>query len=171
MKIFRKILLVIIAICSVCLFASCSPNEEQPHVHEYGEWQTISDSTCNQSGLMKRSCSCGEEEEKSIPFTNEHDYQLTLEVPSDCENDGKNGYTCLVCGNYYEETVSKTGHYSATTAYVFSGYALVSSLITFSSVSTSARLSGMTSSQSLHDVNANTRASADINIFLFFINL
>ena len=123
MKIFRKILLVTIAICSVCWFASCSPNEEQPHVHEYGEWQTISESTCNQSGLMKRSCSCGEEEEKSIPFTNEHDYQLTLEVPSDCENDGKNGYTCLVCGNYYEEIVSKTGHtYSETYSYDDEGH-------------------------------------------------
>lgn len=37
------------------------------HVHKYGEWVTVSEPTCKESGTKERTCSCGSKETEDIP--------------------------------------------------------------------------------------------------------
>ena len=41
--------------------------DENLHVHEFGEWETVTEPTEDTEGLEKRYCECGEVEEKTIP--------------------------------------------------------------------------------------------------------
>lgn len=47
------------------------PTEEPtdpPHVHVFGEWVTVKESTCNVKGLAERVCECGEKETKELDY-------------------------------------------------------------------------------------------------------
>lgn len=55
------------------LLAGCSgdkPQIDQPpltdHTHAFGEWKTVEKATCDKAGSQKRTCTCGETEEKSL---------------------------------------------------------------------------------------------------------
>ena len=41
--------------------------EDNIHIHEFGEWKTVTEPTEDMEGLEKRYCECGEVEEKTIP--------------------------------------------------------------------------------------------------------
>ena len=77
--------------------------------------ETVSakEATCTEAGYTESVvCSvCGEvlqEAEEIIALG--HSYEVTTSVEATCEEDGKIGYTCSNCGDYYEEVVTATGH-------------------------------------------------------------
>ena len=43
------------------------------HVHSFGEWEVLVDSTCTELGTKKRSCACGKVEFEDIPYK-DHNY-------------------------------------------------------------------------------------------------
>jgi hypothetical protein len=60
----------------VTLFGALSACGEiqQQHEHEFGEWETVKESTCYEKGGKNRACaSCGEIETKELPLTETHD--------------------------------------------------------------------------------------------------
>ena len=61
MKKFLSIICVLLAVFSLI---SC----KSQHIHEFGEWE-IEDATCNQDGIKRRYCSCGETQHEVITAT------------------------------------------------------------------------------------------------------
>lgn len=39
---------------------------EPPHVHEFGDWVIVTESTCTETGARERSCACGETERETL---------------------------------------------------------------------------------------------------------
>ena len=80
--------------------------------HDYGDWITVKEPTCEEEGLEERSClrdGCGETEEQSIAKS-EHTYAATNYFAT-CENAGYTEYVCTVCGySYTEEGEPALGH-------------------------------------------------------------
>lgn len=81
-----------------------------PHSHSYGEWTTVKDATCTENGSMKRVCSCGQEETKSIDALGHDEIHHKAKEP-ECESVGWDAYvTCSRCTySTYAETPS-LGH-------------------------------------------------------------
>ena len=80
--------------------------------HDYGDWITVKEPTCEEEGLEVRSClrdGCGKTEEQSIAKS-EHTYDATNHSAT-CENAGYTDYVCTVCGySYTEEGEPALGH-------------------------------------------------------------
>ena len=57
-RILYKILLTILSLSLLSLLTACGG----PHTHAFGEWETVSEATCSQSGEMVRFCDCKEKE-------------------------------------------------------------------------------------------------------------
>lgn len=102
MKMMTRILcLVFCLVVLVCLFVACDsdelptendatehkvteketpeakeePQENQPHEHVFGEWQTVKDATCTELGVRQRACtSCEKTEQEDIPMLTQHVY-------------------------------------------------------------------------------------------------
>ena len=108
----KKIALAILLIC-VFGMAACdngSQNETphgsssgdtnpvtDAHVHEYGEWSTVKNSTCSVKGEKKRICSCGAEETQYID-TLAHTEVVDAAVSPTYTFEGKTeGKHCSVC--------------------------------------------------------------------------
>ena len=67
------------------------------HVHAFGEWSTVKEATCTVKGKQERSCSCGENETKSIDALG-HTEVIDASVAATCTTDGKTeGKHCSVC--------------------------------------------------------------------------
>ena len=89
-----------LVIILACLFSvSCG------HNHFYGDWITMKQPTCGESGIMERYCSCGEKEIQYINPTGEHTYVSEVIKEATCNESGTMRYTCTVCGNTYDETI------------------------------------------------------------------
>lgn len=89
-----------LVIILACLFSvSCG------HNHFYGEWITMKQPTCGESGIMERYCSCGQKEIQYINPTGEHTYVSEVIKEASCNENGTMRYTCTVCGNTYDETI------------------------------------------------------------------
>ena len=80
--------------------------------HELGEWEIVTDSTCEHEGEKVRGCvNCSYTEWETID-KKEHDYVATVTEPT-CTADGYTEYTCTACGSSYidESTITEaTGH-------------------------------------------------------------
>ncbi len=50
-----------------------SSNPDKPHTHEYGEWQTITEETCTEKGLKRKTCSCGDYVDEEIPASHKYE--------------------------------------------------------------------------------------------------
>ncbi len=46
------------------------PAETEPHIHSFGEWKIVKDSTCKETGTKERVCSCGQKQTESIAKKN-----------------------------------------------------------------------------------------------------
>ena len=89
-----------LVIILACLFSvSCG------HNHFYGDWITMKQPTCGESGIMERYCSCGEKEIQYINPTGEHTYVSEVIKEATCNENGTMRYTCTVCGNTYDEPI------------------------------------------------------------------
>jgi len=130
----KKTVWLLLALVLVCmlLFTACveedptpDPNEtpgtqetqddtevEQPHVHAFGEWITLSEANCSAQGVQARICGCGEQETQEIAALT-HTEVVDTAVAATCTMDGKTeGKHCSVCGvTTVEQTIVKAlGH-------------------------------------------------------------
>jgi hypothetical protein len=48
-------------------------SESEPHVHVYGEWKTVTAATCQSTGVVERTCACGDKQLQSVNMT-QHKY-------------------------------------------------------------------------------------------------
>jgi hypothetical protein len=79
-------------------FTACSAPEA--HVHNYGEWKTVKETSCAEAGLKKRTCSeCGHAESQEIAAL-PHTEEIKKEgFEPTCVNPGQEPETvCTVCG-------------------------------------------------------------------------
>ena len=67
--------------------------------HVYGEWETVTEADCENDGLKKQVCSCGDEITEVIPATG-HNYSPVVTDPT-CTEDGYTTHTCGNCGDSY----------------------------------------------------------------------
>lgn len=81
-----------------------APTETQPHVHTYGEWEVVKESTCTLRGTKERACPCGEVESERIPMLPHTETEVPAVEPTLSENGYSGGKVCSVC-----EKVLKSG--------------------------------------------------------------
>ncbi len=73
---------IAVVILSVCL-VSCNKNKDCDHT--YGDWTTVKEATCTESGLQTRKCSkCEQTEEKSIDSLGHNWADATCQAPKTC---------------------------------------------------------------------------------------
>ena len=62
MKTMKKLCLCILALILVSVtvfgFTACGNNENEECVHEWGEWETVTEPTCVAAGKEKEECCC-----------------------------------------------------------------------------------------------------------------
>ena len=81
--------------------------------HSYSSKVTQA-ATCNSTGIMTYTCSCGHSYTQSIPTTS-HSYSAVVTPPT-CTAAGYTTYTCSICGDSYQgDTVASGGHRYTTT--------------------------------------------------------
>ncbi len=90
-------------------FTACAPDTPE-HVHSFGEWKTIKDSTCVELGERKRTCDCGEEESETIPLKSHSFGTWSTEKEASCTEDGEKTRKCSVCNITESERLTKLGH-------------------------------------------------------------
>ena len=104
MKKARKLLLIIIPIIVILLVGAVAVvlfTREQPsgHQHDFSEWEIVSEATCDQAGISKRVCACGETEERTLDPLGHH----YVGAEEWLENENQYVSTrCDVCGNRSE---------------------------------------------------------------------
>ena len=81
--------------------------------HNFGEWVTVTESTCTEDGEESRTCEvCGKTETRRTAATG-HDYsdQWTIDEEADCVNDGSKSRHCSRCNAKTDVTVIEAkGH-------------------------------------------------------------
>ena len=82
-----------------------SINKSAQHVHSFGEWTVVTEATCTEAGLKKRTCEvCGEQESEVIEAKG-HDYdEGKVATEATCTEDGVKTYTCQRDGCGYSCT-------------------------------------------------------------------
>lgn len=76
--------------------------------HTYGEWVIITEATCKNTGLKRRTCTdsgCGKTDEVIIPKA-PHKYVDTV-VPATCKEQGYTQHTCSVCSESFSDTYTE----------------------------------------------------------------
>lgn len=78
--------------------------------HSYGDWVTVQESTCTETGLAMRKCIRGDAYQKQILEPIAHSYSTVITAPT-CAEGGYTTHTCGGCGDTYidSETPAK-GH-------------------------------------------------------------
>ena len=60
MKKFLSVLMIIALICSL---SACG------HVHSFGDWKNVGNTSCTESRVQERTCACGEKETQRVEAT------------------------------------------------------------------------------------------------------
>ena len=78
--------------------------------HDMGEWTTVTEATCTETGSERRDCSrCDHYETRTIMATG-HSYEHVVTAPT-CVEKGFVTHTCSACGDSYVDTyVDALGH-------------------------------------------------------------
>lgn len=76
------------------------------HEHEYGEWTVAEEAACDQEGVEKRECECGEEETRSVAAIEHSWNDATCSAPK----------TCTVCELTEGEKLEHTWNAATCTA-------------------------------------------------------
>ena len=76
------------------------------HEHVFSDWFTINEPTCTESGLEKRTCSCGYEETRLIdPLNHNYSNEWTIDIEATCNKEGSKSHHCLRCDNKTDITI------------------------------------------------------------------
>jgi len=77
--------------------------------HSFGDWETVTNATCEADGSKIRECACGVTETEVIPAIG-HSYEAVVTEPT-CTEGGYTTYTCANCGNsYVADETEALGH-------------------------------------------------------------
>ncbi len=98
--------------CSVCNTITVAQETVKAKGHSFGEWKTVKEATCTESGSKEGICVCGQKETQAIDALG-HTEIIDEAVAPTCTEDGKTeGKHCLVCNTItVEQTIVKTnGH-------------------------------------------------------------
>lgn len=79
------------------------------HIHNYGNWETTTATSCNIDGIQSRSCKCGETETKSIPATGHTWDEGKVTTEPTATEAGVKTFTCTACQDTREEEIPATG--------------------------------------------------------------
>ena len=104
----RYVLGLLVPMMLLCLCGLCSCGCQ----HEWGTSETIRNSTCQQTGLLRQTCTlCGEVEETVLP-QRRHSYENVVTKEPTCSAQGEQILTCTMCGgtNGTPTPVGKTPH-------------------------------------------------------------
>ena len=76
--------------------------------HTYGEWQTVTEPTCTESGKQIRTCAiCGAEQSQELAATGHiWDAGVVTKEPTE-STEGVRTYTCATCGQTKTEPIAK----------------------------------------------------------------
>ncbi len=112
-NIFIKLSIIFTGIFLISALASCSDGTDKPtiteHVHTFGDWQTVTEASCEADGKLARSCSvCKYEEITKIQKTG-HKFVQSVKAPS-CESQGYTEYACACGYSYKSDYKPSTGH-------------------------------------------------------------
>ena len=117
MKRILKVILVFCIITTLCIimFASCGKGKNkttssssgeknnETHVHTYGDWTIIKESTCVVKGRKERVCACGDKESVVIELSN-HTEVIDKSIEPTCTSAGlSEGKHCSVCNKVIVE--------------------------------------------------------------------
>jgi len=120
MDIMKRTSIYLLIIMSILLLTACGtagndtgegPISEE-HIHSFGEWETVKESTCLEAGSRQRLCQCGEKETEEIEIL-PHTEVIDEAIDPTCSAEGKTeGKHCSVCNTVTvaQETVSKLPH-------------------------------------------------------------
>lgn len=106
-----KTKIISIMLAMFMLFSLCACGENNTYTPNtshtqctFGEWETVTEPTCEKTGVKKRTCTvCKKEETESIEKIS-HDFKSTVTKPATCNESGIKKYRCRNCGYEYSET-------------------------------------------------------------------
>ncbi len=79
-----------------------TPSKSNGHVHQFSEWETITESACNRYGERQRKCnSCGYVEKERLKTLAAHVLHYTYYVPATCTERARQYSECSVCGQVF----------------------------------------------------------------------
>lgn len=95
------------------LLCACGENEaNSSHVHDYtARSEIITEAKCNQEGLRRDFCECGESVDVKLEKLN-HDFKIDEEKssPASCDQKGLQVEVCSVCGEERPKETDALGH-------------------------------------------------------------
>ena len=83
--------------------------ETTEHTCSFGEWMTIKEATCTETGEQEHVCACGTKETQSIDMIAHTEGMWITDKEATCSENGKKHQICAVC-----KTTIKTDEISAT---------------------------------------------------------
>ncbi len=122
---FIKIISVIMVVMIIMSCVACGNKIDDEHVHKYS-WTVFSQPKCEENGVMKGVCTCGEQTYTEIDATGhnykngkciicneggecEHEYVWETIIQPTCEQSGKMVGTCK-CGHLIETELNALSH-------------------------------------------------------------
>ena len=101
-------------VCTVCGYQK----RPDPHVHAFGEWETVTPATCTEKGEERRVCACGESESRQTDPLG-HDAVEHAGKAATCTEAGWEAYqTCTRCDYSTYKELPANGHTEVTDAAV-----------------------------------------------------
>ena len=114
----KRWLSILLMVCLMVTLCACGSGEGggnenggensggETHTHAFGDWTTVTESTCSVAGSQQRVCDCGEKETKALALKAHTEGAWVTDKEATTTETGKKHQVCAVCGaNLKEETI------------------------------------------------------------------